>query len=78
MQTAQLSLARRAGYESRGARCRRLIAGLRVEKGEKGLGDGACSYGLADGQDLMMSNWNGTILGPAHVSGRWGHGARAG
>jgi ubiquitin-conjugating enzyme E2 variant len=27
----------------------------------------ACSYGLADGEDLMMSNWNGTILGPPHV-----------
>ena len=27
----------------------------------------ACSYGLADGNDLMMSNWNGTILGPPHV-----------
>src|SRR5436305_11147477 len=28
----------------------------------------ACSYGLADGDDLMMTNWNGTILGPPHVS----------
>lgn len=28
----------------------------------------ACSYGLADGEDMMMSNWNGTILGPPHVS----------
>ena len=28
----------------------------------------ACSYGLADGgDDLLMSNWNGTILGPPHV-----------
>lgn len=27
----------------------------------------ACSYGLADGEDLMMTNWNGTILGPPHV-----------
>ena len=27
----------------------------------------ACSYGLSDGDDLMMSNWNGTILGPPHV-----------
>ncbi|KAJ5899140.1 ubiquitin-conjugating enzyme/RWD-like protein [Penicillium taxi] len=26
----------------------------------------ACSYGLADGEDMMMSNWNGTILGPPH------------
>ena len=35
-----------------------------LEKGEKG-GDGACSYGLAD-EDILMSNWTGTILGPAH------------
>lgn len=27
----------------------------------------SCSYGLADGEDMMMSNWNGTILGPPHV-----------
>lgn len=52
-----------------------------LEKGEKGmssyvahanpgtgLGDGSCSYGLADGDDIMMTNWNGTILGPPHVS----------
>ena len=39
-----------------------------LEKGEKGMGAEACSYGLADGDDLMMSNWNGTILGPPHVS----------
>ncbi|KJK65255.1 hypothetical protein P875_00010451 [Aspergillus parasiticus SU-1] len=44
-----------------------------LEKGEKGQGAGkrdipptACSYGLADGEDMMMSNWNGTILGPPH------------
>ena len=30
----------------------------------------ACSYGLADGDDLMMTNWNGTILGPPHVRHR--------
>jgi ubiquitin-conjugating enzyme E2 variant len=32
-----------------------------------GLGDGSCSYGLADTDDIMMTNWNGTILGPPHV-----------
>ncbi|PWN51005.1 UBC-like protein [Violaceomyces palustris] len=37
-----------------------------LEKGEKGLGDGSCSYGLDDGSDLMMSNWNATIIGPGH------------
>ncbi|KAF2668028.1 UBC-like protein [Microthyrium microscopicum] len=42
-----------------------------LEKGEKGLGAGksyACSYGLEDGDDLLMTNWNGTILGPPHSS----------
>jgi ubiquitin-conjugating enzyme E2 variant len=38
-----------------------------LERGEKGLGAEACSYGLTDGDDLMMTNWNGTILGPPHV-----------
>jgi len=38
-----------------------------LEKGEKGIGDGTCSYGLSDGDDMLMSNWNGTILGPGHV-----------
>ena len=33
-------------------------------------GSEACSYGLVEGDDLMMSNWNGTILGPPHVSTR--------
>ncbi|KAJ5871583.1 uncharacterized protein N7529_003936 [Penicillium soppii] len=37
-----------------------------LEKGEKGLSADACSYGLADGEDVMLSNWNGTILGPPH------------
>jgi len=36
-----------------------------LEKGEKGLGDGACSYGLAD-DDLLMHNWHATILGAPH------------
>ncbi|KAG2221351.1 hypothetical protein INT45_012397, partial [Circinella minor] len=36
-----------------------------LEKGEKGLGDGTCSYGLAD-DDLLMHNWHATILGPPH------------
>ena len=31
------------------------------------LTDG-CSYGLVDSDDIMMSNWNATILGPPHVS----------
>ncbi|PWN20379.1 UBC-like protein [Microstroma glucosiphilum] len=37
-----------------------------LEKGEKGIGDGSCSYGLDDGTDTLMSNWNATIIGPSH------------
>ncbi|KAG2232364.1 ubiquitin-conjugating enzyme/RWD-like protein [Thamnidium elegans] len=36
-----------------------------LEKGEKGLGDGSCSYGLAD-DDRLMHNWHATILGAPH------------
>lgn len=35
-----------------------------LEKGEKGLGPDSCSYGLADQNDISMTNWNATILGP--------------
>lgn len=38
-----------------------------LEKGEKGIGDGSCSYGLEDGDDILMSQWNGTIIGPGHT-----------
>ncbi|ORZ32866.1 ubiquitin-conjugating enzyme/RWD-like protein [Catenaria anguillulae PL171] len=38
-----------------------------LEKGEKGIGDGTISYGLANPEDILMSDWNGTILGPPHT-----------
>lgn len=37
-----------------------------LEKGEKGFGPESCSYGLADSDDISMTKWNGTILGPPH------------
>lgn len=37
-----------------------------LEKGEKGFGPESCSYGLADSDDITMTRWNGTILGPPH------------
>ncbi|GAA94794.1 uncharacterized protein L969DRAFT_97243 [Mixia osmundae IAM 14324] len=37
-----------------------------LEKGEKGIGDGSCSYGLGDGEGMDMKKWQGTIIGPSH------------
>jgi hypothetical protein len=39
-----------------------------LEHSEKGLGDMSISYGLVDGSDIFMGEWNGGILGPHGVS----------
>lgn len=39
-----------------------------MEKGEKGLGAQLISYGLTNQDDITMTNWNGTILGPPHLT----------
>lgn len=35
-----------------------------LEASEKGVGDMAISYGLADAGDTFLTEWNGGILGP--------------
>ncbi len=41
-----------------------------LEASEKGVGDMAISYGLADAGDTFLTTWNGGILGPPGVSSR--------
>lgn len=38
-----------------------------LERGEHGVSDGSISYGLEDADDITLSKWNGTILGPLNV-----------
>ncbi|KAI7941571.1 hypothetical protein MJO29_013645, partial [Puccinia striiformis f. sp. tritici] len=40
---------------------------LTLEKGKKGLGDGTCPYGLANGNDITITMWNDTIIAPSNV-----------
>lgn len=38
-----------------------------LDRGEHGVGDGSVSYGLENADDITLSDWNGTILGPINV-----------
>ena len=39
-----------------------------MEKGEKGIGAESISYGFTNQDDITMTDWNGTILGPPHLT----------
>uniref|UniRef100_A0A7S1W1G3 UBC core domain-containing protein n=1 Tax=Neobodo designis TaxID=312471 RepID=A0A7S1W1G3_NEODS len=35
-----------------------------LERSEKGQGNSMCSVGLRDRDDILLTHWNGTIIGP--------------
>jgi ubiquitin-conjugating enzyme E2 variant len=35
-----------------------------LERAEKGQGNSMCSVGLRDRDDMLLTHWNGTIIGP--------------
>ncbi|KAM9953530.1 hypothetical protein ACTFIR_008605 [Dictyostelium discoideum] len=38
-----------------------------LESGEKSTGDGTISYGLESSDDILLSSWIGTIIGPQNT-----------
>ncbi|KAN0022447.1 hypothetical protein ACTFIU_004630 [Dictyostelium citrinum] len=38
-----------------------------LESGEKSTGDGTVSYGLENSDDILLSSWIGTIIGPLNT-----------
>lgn len=41
---------------------------FQLEASEKGSGDMSVSLGLVDSDDILLSEWQGSILGPGGVS----------